>query len=596
MSTAPRKKRCGLPHGAPRVRAFSGLAWTVALAITGCGASQMAGAAGTAPQAAVPAIVSAFASHPVVAIAETHGLHQAGEFYEALVRDPAFQRAVDDIVIEFASRQSQPLLDRYVMAGDSLAPDTLASIWRNTTKAASWESPVYARWLAAIRDVNRKRSAGHRLRVLAGDTRIDWTALRSHSDWVALGANDESFARVILEEVLAKHRRALVVLGSNHLARGGAIRDRTPNTTTRVEKVRPGAMEIVLLYAGWPDPESTERRIAREAWPTPALVALRGSWPGELSVEAGMHPVPLETLADALLFLGPAKALDEEPPRPCSQEPSYLNELDRRSWIEWGDSTRARRFLGIGRVVEASVPSRAYGRARRVWVYTPPGYSALSTDPYDLLLTFDGREYLQDMSLSLVLDTLAAARRVPPMVAVLVDDASGAERLADLGNRRRFVTFLGDELLPWVRARWSVTRDPSHVVVAGSSAGGLAAAHAAFFRPDLFGKVLSQSGAFWRGNEGSNAAPFEWLTGRYAAEPRRDITFVLDVGSDETAGALAGTAPSILEANRRFRDVLQHKGYTLTYTEVPGGRHAVTFWQERLPGDLVRLSGARARP
>src|SRR5262245_5437650 len=91
------------------------------------------------PRAAIPAIVAAFASHPVVAIAEAHQLREAGDFYVALVRAPAFQRTVDDIVVEFASRQSQPLLDRYVVAGDSLPPDTLASIWRNTTKAASWE-------------------------------------------------------------------------------------------------------------------------------------------------------------------------------------------------------------------------------------------------------------------------------------------------------------------------------------------------------------------------------------------------------------------------------------------------------------------------
>jgi pimeloyl-ACP methyl ester carboxylesterase len=43
--------------------------------------------------------------------------------------------------------------------------------------------------------------------------------------------------------------------------------------------------------------------------------------------------------------------------------------------------------------------------------------------------------------------------------------------------------------------------DPRRVIVTGSSAGGLAAAYVALMRPDLFGNVLSRSGAFWRGAE-----------------------------------------------------------------------------------------------
>jgi len=65
---------------------------------------------------------------------------------------------------------------------DSIPPDTLRTIWRNTTKVAAWEFPVYARWLAAIREVNKGLRLGRRLRVLAGDTRIDWTALHTPDD------------------------------------------------------------------------------------------------------------------------------------------------------------------------------------------------------------------------------------------------------------------------------------------------------------------------------------------------------------------------------------------------------------------------------
>src|SRR5262249_12959593 len=152
-------------------------------------------------------IVAEFDRHPVVVIGEMHGLEQAGDFYARLVRDPGFQAHVDDIVIEFASKQSQPLIDRYV-AGEDVPAAALRTVWRDTTTVASWESPIYARWLAVIRDVNSGLPAGRRLRVLAGDTAIDWSRMQRHADWAALGDNNVAFAGVILDEVLARKRRA----------------------------------------------------------------------------------------------------------------------------------------------------------------------------------------------------------------------------------------------------------------------------------------------------------------------------------------------------------------------------------------------------
>src|SRR5205085_5272 len=116
------------------------------------------------------------------------------------------------------------------------------------------------------------------------------------------------------------------------------------------------------------------------------------------------------------------------------------------------------------------------------------------------------------MGMPMLLDSLLAARAAPAFVAVMIDNGGGARRTGELGNSRRYARFLGEELMPWVRSGFNVTRDPRHVVITGSSAGGLGAAFAAFERPDLFGNVLSQSGALWRGAEGSNDAPYEWLT------------------------------------------------------------------------------------
>ena len=245
-----------------------------------------------------------------------------------------------------------------------------------------------------------------------------------------------------------------------------------------------------------------------------------------------------------------------------------------------------------GDVTQQTLTSKLLGAERRFWVYTPPGYASSGPDN-DLLLVFDGREYLEDFPLPAILDTLIAQKKLPPTVAVMMDNGTGAERLADLGNHEAFADFVGAELIPWVRGKWKVSSDPHRATIAGSSAGGLAAAFVALRHPEIFANVLSQSGAFWRGAEGSNEAPFEWVTQQHAASPKRDIRFFLDVGSTESAGAIGGTAPSILEANRRFRDVLAAKRYELHYYEVPGGRHAVETWRDRLPVGLEWLARRR---
>ena len=247
-----------------------------------------------------------------------------------------------------------------------------------------------------------------------------------------------------------------------------------------------------------------------------------------------------------------------------------------------------------GKVEEFRIPSGVDTLERRVWVYTPPGYSA-SGAPCDLLVVFDGQEYLEDIALPRILDTLLEQKKAGPFVAVLVDNASGAQRLGDLANRARFADFLSGEAVEWVRKRYRVSTDPHRAFVTGSSAGGLAAAYVAFRRPDVFGNVLSQSGAFWRGNEGSNEAPYEWLTGQVASSAKKDLRFLLEVGSRESVGALGGAAPSILEANRRLRDALRAKGYSVDYSEIPDGMHSPETWGKRFPDALARLALAAGR-
>jgi len=285
---------------------------------------------------AVSGIVASFQEHPVVAIGECHWLREAGDFYVRLVRDPGFQGSVQDVVIEFASRNTQPLLDRYI-AGEDMPLEDIRRIWRDTTKVASWESPIYAQWLAAIREVNRGLPPSRRLRVLAGDTAIDWRHIQTHAQWADLGDNNVSIANVILGQVLHRKRHALVVLGTNHV-----VRDEGGNTTARVEAEYPGSTYVALMLCPGTVALAAQELLRSTNPPTPALMRLGGAF---YAKPKNHNESSLDKKADALLYLGPPQSLTMQFPPPASLEPEYMKEVDRRSMIEWGE-LRARKFLG----------------------------------------------------------------------------------------------------------------------------------------------------------------------------------------------------------------------------------------------------------
>lgn len=237
-----------------------------------------------------------------------------------------------------------------------------------------------------------------------------------------------------------------------------------------------------------------------------------------------------------------------------------------------------------GHVEPLTITDKTYQRTRRVWVYTPAGYDTARGKDYNLIVFLDGESYLKEIPAPAILDELTADGKIAPAVAVMLD--TSRDRLGDLANRTRFADFAAKELVPWIRSKWRVARDPRRVTVAGYSAGGLGAAYLAYRHPELFGNVLSQSGAFWRGNEGTSE-PAEWLTEQFRHAAPIPLRFYLEVGAEEMSPAANGII--FIEANRHLRDVLRAKGYAMRYTEVSGARHEVSHWSSALPDGLVFL-------
>ncbi len=249
-----------------------------------------------------------------------------------------------------------------------------------------------------------------------------------------------------------------------------------------------------------------------------------------------------------------------------------------------------------GRVQRDKFTSKLLGNERSIWIYTPHGYAA-GKKPYGLLVLTDGALFVNAARVATVLDNLIAAGLIPPLVAVMVDNPN---RWRELSCNSTYADFLAQEIVPWARANYHATDRPEQTIIGGTSLGGLQAACVGLKHAEVFGNVLSQSGAFDWKPEGEKE--WEWLNRQFAASPRLPLRFSFE------AGLLEGTwwwrflpqrdaspMPPLLITNRNLRDTLQRKGYSVHYTEF-NGNHGLLNWRGTLASHLIALVGIKPAP
>ena len=170
-----------------------------------------------APVPALEGVIGALRANQLVAISDPHGSATSQAFIRQLTADPRFADLVDDIVVEIGNARYQALADDYVN-GNAIDESALAEVWLNTTVANQISADV--EWFRRVRQINRTRPAGRRMRILLGDPPIDWAKVQTREDHFKWLAQRDSFpAALIQTEVLAKERRALIVYGHLHYQR-----------------------------------------------------------------------------------------------------------------------------------------------------------------------------------------------------------------------------------------------------------------------------------------------------------------------------------------------------------------------------------------
>ncbi|MHA2251483.1 MAG: alpha/beta hydrolase-fold protein [Candidatus Kariarchaeaceae archaeon] len=222
--------------------------------------------------------------------------------------------------------------------------------------------------------------------------------------------------------------------------------------------------------------------------------------------------------------------------------------------------------------------SEILGYARKITVYTPVNYD--STIQYPFLYVHDGSSFLQYNEFNFFLDNLIVSGQIPPIVAIFADPGmknGQTMRYDEYPCKPEFARSITEEILPFIREKFSISSNPREGIIAGSSYGGLAAFYYSFMYTNMITNVLSLSGSFHWGQP-EDDYPNEWLPRQVAFSDPKPINVFLEVGKLE--GEYNFTSPdwpNQIVSHRHFTTILKMKGYQYKYNEYPGD-HSHSAW------------------
>ena len=234
---------------------------------------------------------------------------------------------------------------------------------------------------------------------------------------------------------------------------------------------------------------------------------------------------------------------------------------------------------------------------RRVAVYVPKQYVPGTVAPF--IVGADGPDAL----LFTALDNLIAQKRVPAMVAISIGngsgDAQGSQRGLEYDTMSgKYAEFVETEVLPLVEKQYNVklARDPDARATMGCSSGGAAALIMAWYRPDLYHRVLSYSGTFvnqqWPSNPDTPGGAWEFHRTLIPKSPARPLRLWMHVSDRDlfNPNVMRDDMHDWVVANENMARALAARGYHYQYVFARNAGHCDRpTKQQTLPAALEWL-------
>jgi enterochelin esterase family protein len=307
---------------------------------------------------------------------------------------------------------------------------------------------------------------------------------------------------------------------------------------------------------GWEEHPQRMKRIAKELWgfsmELPADAYLEYAFYEPDTKQRVTDPLNEKTVYNGLGNYNHFFSMPEHSPTPLAEF---------RKKISHGKVTR--------HVVDTGL--LADDGQREMYLYHPP-----VKKPVPLLVVYDGADYLERAKFNLIVDNLIHEKRIQPIAMAFLQNG-GDHRAAEYACSDATIMWLDSVVLPLAHRHLKLLDVKTHrgaYGVMGASFGGLMSVYTGLRVPEIFGKVICQSGVFE--SDGRDFAAVDLIRARQT----RDIKIWMDVGCFD----------SLLEDNRRLQPILQENGYNVTYREFSGG-HNYTCWQNEAGIALEEMFG-----
>ncbi len=233
-----------------------------------------------------------------------------------------------------------------------------------------------------------------------------------------------------------------------------------------------------------------------------------------------------------------------------------------------------------GNLTSTSIKSNYLGRNVSIHIYTPPFYD--KSEKYPLIFFQDGSDYIRYGTIR-ILDSMISMGEIRPVITVFIDPEF---RSCEYAMDDSYVNFLAEELTPFLEERYGTSRSREDRCLVGASLGGLIALYAALTKPETFGLVITQSGAFIPPRVLFTVCPK--VSGKdifeVASEPKPlKLRIFMQWGEYEVIRWI-----DLHEENKRIAEILKGRGHEVRVLIVPEG-HNWGNWINNLPIALKSL-------